>query len=183
MKLPRLITRRQAKWAGICASVCLATAMIASYWHMPNYYWTGAKSEIKWVAGIGPGVVSVARCEITELNLATHADGWDFDIGRARLSAFRSWKIFFPPLPHPSGWRPTYKFVGQSFGDWQRVSIPLWIPLVLIAVPTAWLWYIDSRPKPWQCANCRYDLRGLERGVCPECGQHATASCSKISSC
>ena len=56
------------------------------------------------------------------------------------------------------------------------VGLPLWLPLLLIAAPTGWLWYTDRRAKPWQCATCRYDLRGLnvrsESGptVCPECG-------------
>ena len=50
------------------------------------------------------------------------------------------------------------------------LAIPLWFPLLLIAAPTAWLWRTDRRAKPWQCAKCRYDLRGLEGGVCPECG-------------
>ena len=48
--------------------------------------------------------------------------------------------------------------------------IPGWCPLTLAVLPTAWLWYTDRRAKPWQCAKCRYDLRGLEGGVCPECG-------------
>ena len=50
------------------------------------------------------------------------------------------------------------------------VEIPLWFPLLLIAVPTAYLWYTDHRAEPWQCPKCRYDLRGLDGGVCPECG-------------
>ena len=49
-------------------------------------------------------------------------------------------------------------------------AVPLWLPLLLIAAPTAYLWYTDRRAKPWQCAKCRYDLRGIEGGVCPECG-------------
>ncbi len=52
-----------------------------------------------------------------------------------------------------------------------HLFVPLWIPLVLIAPPTSWLWYADSRPEPWQCPRCRYDLRGLEGEVCPECGK------------
>jgi hypothetical protein len=70
-------------------------------------------------------------------------------------------------------------------GNWQRkpegpidsgalITVPLWLPLLLIAAPTAWLWYTDRRAKPWQCDKCRYDLRGLasesQPTTCPECG-------------
>ena len=58
----------------------------------------------------------------------------------------------------------------------RQMSIPLWLPLLLIAAPTAWLWYTDRRPKPWQCPKCRYDLRGLDGGVCPECGHELKPS-------
>ena len=42
--------------------------------------------------------------------------------------------------------------------------------ILLIAAPTACVWCTDRRAKPWQCPKCRYDLRGLDGGVCPECG-------------
>ncbi len=48
--------------------------------------------------------------------------------------------------------------------------LPLWLPLALLAMPTAVLWYRD-RPFPrGQCAKCGYDLTGNVTGVCPECG-------------
>ena len=54
--------------------------------------------------------------------------------------------------------------------------VPLWVPLSLIATPTAYLWHTDRRAKPWQCPKCRYDLRGLDGGVCPECGHELKPS-------
>ena len=61
---------------------------------------------------------------------------------------------------------------------WFRASgfepsfVPLWIPLLIIAIPTVWFWRRDWRPRPGHCPNCRYDLRGLTGDVvtCPECG-------------
>ncbi|MCH9058387.1 MAG: hypothetical protein IIB55_07150 [Planctomycetes bacterium] len=47
---------------------------------------------------------------------------------------------------------------------------------MLLAIPTAYLWHTDRRAKPWQCAKCRYDLRGLDGGVCPECGHELKPS-------
>ena len=55
--------------------------------------------------------------------------------------------------------------------DGVRFLIPLWLPLLLLSVPTSYLWYTDRRAKPWQCRKFRYDLRGLDGGVCPECGK------------
>ena len=51
------------------------------------------------------------------------------------------------------------------------VCVPLWIPFVLIGLPTAWLWRRDRRrPRPGCCAACGYDLTGNVSGRCPECG-------------
>ncbi|MGH7131230.1 MAG: hypothetical protein ACREJO_04725 [Phycisphaerales bacterium] len=57
--------------------------------------------------------------------------------------------------------------------------LPLW-PLAFATVaPAAWLTArLLSRTKPWQCAKCRYDLRG-QPGTdglmkCPECGHDRT---------
>ncbi len=51
-----------------------------------------------------------------------------------------------------------------------RVTLPLWLPLVLIAIPTAFFWWRDRKPKPGHCP-CGYDLTGNVSGRCPECGR------------
>lgn len=52
----------------------------------------------------------------------------------------------------------------------RRMDIPVWIIAMLVAVPSAWLWYRDRRRAPGLCIKCGYDLRGNASGVCPECG-------------
>lgn len=44
--------------------------------------------------------------------------------------------------------------------------------LAALACPLATFWLIQRRaPKPYQCPQCRYDLRGVESEQrCPECG-------------
>ncbi len=55
------------------------------------------------------------------------------------------------------------------------VQIPFWMPFVLAAGLTAFLWWRECRrPLPGHCP-CGYDLRGNVSGVCPECGRDRPA--------
>jgi len=65
------------------------------------------------------------------------------------------------------GWPKAYHIRG--FG-W-LLHISLWLPLVAIAIPTAFLFYRDRRCiPPGHCRKCGYDLTGNVSGICPECG-------------
>ena len=51
------------------------------------------------------------------------------------------------------------------------IECPLWLPFVIVAVPTLLAWrFWPKPPKPGHC-RCGYDLRGNVSGVCPECGE------------
>ena len=70
-----------------------------------------------------------------------------------------SWDFYWIPLWQPQG-------SGGSF-----VSIPIWMPFALVALPTTLLWWLDRRRYPrGHCQRCGYDLRGLPEPRCPECG-------------
>jgi len=57
-------------------------------------------------------------------------------------------------------------------GKDSHLFVPLWIPFLLVLVPTAYLWYRDWRAiPPGHCQKCGYDLTGNESGGCPECGR------------
>ncbi|MFA6046789.1 MAG: hypothetical protein WC718_17540 [Phycisphaerales bacterium] len=53
------------------------------------------------------------------------------------------------------------------------LRLPLWLPLLLAAVPAGLLWRTDLRAArrvtKGHCKSCGYDRRGLS-GPCPECG-------------
>ena len=58
---------------------------------------------------------------------------------------------------------------------WSQIDCPLWLILLAIAIPTAWLWRRDRRHPPGHCRNCGYDLTGNVTGVCSECGREVSA--------
>lgn len=69
--------------------------------------------------------------------------------------------------------KPDFWFV--RYPDW-TLTLPLWIPFVLIAIPTAALWWRDRRRiPPGHCEKCGYNLAGNVSGVCPECGERIPA--------
>jgi len=50
------------------------------------------------------------------------------------------------------------------------IVLPLWIPFLIVAVLTVFLWWTDRRIPPHCCQNCGYNLTGNVSGICPECG-------------
>jgi hypothetical protein len=87
-----------------------------------------------------------------------------------------------------AGWQVGEHFEGGSViqrnpgtGKWAttpRTIVPLWIPLLVIAVPSVFLWFRVARAMrdPKHCSACGYDCTGVPEGaVCPECGKARVA--------
>jgi predicted RNA-binding Zn-ribbon protein involved in translation (DUF1610 family) len=65
-----------------------------------------------------------------------------------------------------SRWRPSLRVAPPYY----QLGTPMWILVVSSAVVAAWgLWPRRVR-MIGRCGYCGYDLKGLQKGVCPECG-------------
>ena len=71
--------------------------------------------------------------------------------------------------------RPWWPTAGSLSPGWY-ITVPLWMPFVVFAAPTAVLWCQDRRRIPAGCClRCGYDLTGNVSARCPECGAVAPA--------
>ncbi len=62
----------------------------------------------------------------------------------------------------------------SSGGTMWYAFAPLWLPLLISCVFTAWAWRVDRRlSRIGMCQKCGYDLTGLSDSACPECGVKA----------
>jgi hypothetical protein len=81
-------------------------------------------------------------------------------------------------LRYPEHWLPPIRssptILLPSYGTANGLSlrVPLWIPFLIFAMPTTYLWWRDRRRRipPGHCRKCGYDLTGNVSGICPECG-------------
>jgi hypothetical protein len=82
------------------------------------------------------------------------------------------------PVRSPIRWLPSSCFGGESDASGQIYYVtcrqwwlPLWLPFILVALPTELLWWYHRRsPAPGHCHACGYDLTGNQSGICSECG-------------
>ena len=122
---------------------------------------------------------SGTNAEYVECRLAAGAI-WFVRISNPRVVA-RGWDVEWFCHPADSGrvsWRPYLQISSASRAGnrYAEGCVPLWLPALLIAAPSAWLWWRDRQR--WglgpagRCAACGYDLTGLPAGAaCPECGR------------
>jgi hypothetical protein len=156
--MPDLVRRRRRrrilKYVGTLVCVLIAAAFYESQWYMLIWQNEHVGVELaygrlgfRWIAFEYPGYQPRVP---DRLGFTIWEVGSDY-----------RWWLQLPERPDPTcEWFP-----------WQGLRIPLWMFLVVAAVPTMTLWYTDWRAgRRGLCRYCGYDLTGNVSGVCPECG-------------
>ncbi len=81
-----------------------------------------------------------------------------------------------------SYWSPRWKATNARWSDQvvldllinrrktRDVTIPLWLPVLLAAIPTFLVWRFVPKFARGHCRRCGYNLTGLTEARCPECG-------------
>ena len=138
------MTPTPARTRKLClAGLLLSAAMIGLF--SLSMRWQFGYAGRRFAVTITPGVVAVG------LLAGPPPRGPGFWASRV------DWKLVV--------WPRVYRFARVSV-----LTVPLWIPFLLVAAPTFLAWRRTRRPPAWRCRNCRYDLTGNVSGVCPECG-------------
>ena len=157
----RRLTRRWrvVKWAGIAACVLLLLA-----WPL----------SLRWgLEFVSPRTLIV--CNLGRIRLL-RSDRPSFRGAGWRVIDTRRSKPRHFALPRtlgfhwPGVWRDTFGVGTNSPIVTIGCNLPLWLPLLAAAIPTAFLCLRDRRPPKGHCPSCGYDLTGNSSGVCPECG-------------
>ncbi|MGH7133061.1 MAG: hypothetical protein ACREJO_14075 [Phycisphaerales bacterium] len=152
---PRL--RRFCKWLGIVLIAVVVLVDLASLiWRfsVQSYMFQSPTTSGTTYASISAGQIYFL-----------HRGDWGGDVQCwfAYATNSHKWWVRFGSTNAMSG--------GKAFA----FAIPFWSIVLLIAVPTAWLWRLDRPSRrallARSCDGCGYDLTGLAGGQqCPECG-------------
>ncbi len=170
--------RRFATWTGACATALVLTLWLGSCFWKAWYLWRG--STWGWQADCDWGTLSVDVCR-----RGRQAWPWNMQPGLYIFSHALRREVFaqhgLPPLDSAAD-RNYYGFVlpklmtrpppklQAELGTVFWVRLPLWLPMLILAVPTGILFWRDRRYPPGHCQRCGYDLTGNVSGRCPECG-------------
>lgn len=159
---------RVVKWGGSALTLLIAFAGSMSMLGSCGYY--GRTGALYPGSGLGPQVRVVA-VGAGSVYYQSHPDNDFYGIPSDEIP--RGWVAdrleLRTILPHIRWW-PSHT-PGWASRD---LIVPLWIPFLLLALPTAFLVWLDRRRIPPHCCQCcGYDLTGNTRGVCPECGGKA----------
>lgn len=136
--------RSTCKWGGAALTVLLLAVWVGSAWWMIY----GEPRD-----DFGLGIRSGCFILIVDESGQT-LSGPRFELARSEASLRWWFQTFW------ISWSPLF---GAAF-------IPIWFVALLTALPPFWIWRRDMHRPPAGCAQCGYDLRGLDHAVCPECG-------------
>lgn len=149
--------RGTCKWGGVTLCVLLSVLWFASRWCLVSYRHdpsTGVGVFIRAFWGrLNFGVISASSSPRAQANVPV---GVVFSASNDASSRWNWWTF--------------HAYYGSSSDC--SIDIPLWLPFLLIALPTGYHFWSDHRRRMRMgyCAHCGYDLTGNTTGRCPECG-------------
>ena len=144
------------KWVGTGLAISVLGVWCLSFWYDMSISLPGRLS-----LGTEDAVIATFRAE-AEYPLKAR---WTVEFNGPQLGGLGLvW-------PHKTSY-----YVSPLFGL-DMTYVPFWLPLLITALPTAWLWHRDRRRiPPGCCPRCGYDLTGNTSGACSECGAKAPLS-------
>lgn len=166
-------TRQVLPWCGVGACLLLLASWAANLqWSLEclfsgGYRWFRFDSGEVVVGGWSCGRVEFERAPLlrqwSELRIEEYRDMVREGATSISRVSVRNYGFRFPKLTSSPG--------GMGILPWREMSIPLWIPFVVIATPTALSFIRRWRTQPGHCPRCGYNLTGNTSGACSECGE------------
>ena len=144
-------------WSGTCAIVALALLYATSRVWVVRW-WSASGRCI----GFGEGCVFL-RWTADPAEAEFRQAGAYFPLG------WNSWRL----TPHDRNRSSPAPLLIKSLDARYTLgaSVPIWMLISVVTVPTLWFRFRDRRSRPGLCPNCGYSLTGLPpNSPCPECG-------------
>ena len=159
MTMPKRSRRRRIlKWTGVWVCVLILivwTASLQRYFEYVPPQWP-PRASIELYDG----------CILVRVWTTDFAKDVPF-----RLQFYRKGSYSHYAVSRRYGFRLPTSMTSQRRG-YTRIVFPLWMPLVVASVPTAFLFWRDRRRiPPGHCQRCGYNLTGNVSGKCSECGE------------
>ncbi len=150
-------TWRMLKWITLGAAGLSAGLLVLNVW----VFWIAGVDVLNGFVVLGDGCVSFTRSAEhfrTLQGVAVSASEYVANLAK--------W------VPLEAGPVAEWRLVPAVLRDGARltVTVPLWIPVVVLGLAALVFWRYDRAPAPGHCQKCGYDLTGNVSGTCPECG-------------
>jgi hypothetical protein len=141
---------RWIRWLGLVVTGFTILAWCASEFRVVSFNWRSPAGDFHFIA-FGKGVLDIVAYP-----------AFDSPFPKA------GWHLRQSSYDFPRRWLPAKNRLAKGFSIW---VVPIWILLVLIAIPTVRAFWAASCGCRGGCSRCGYDLTGNMSGRCPECGQ------------